>query len=127
MPRPSRKITASASQTHRIRASNFPLPHCKLSASCDEPPPPPVRRASLRLSAENMVSVANGGAVTPSGALRHYLQRPQPRSSLSLRVDCAELAPAAMTPDAVSCGVRTPRQSARNCPPAVSPPDLFDF
>lgn len=100
--------------------------------------------------------VANGGARTPSGALAHFLAaycpaelalarsdylrpplspRAAPRSSLSLRVDSAELAPLlrARTPHSVS--VHTLRRQARAHEPVydalpsepIPPPELFDF
>lgn len=77
------------------------------------PPPPPPRSDSLRLSAEDMVLIANGGQRTSSGALAHFLAayspaelslarsdylrppgsppRLHPRSALSLRADSADV------------------------------------
>ncbi|CAK1595120.1 unnamed protein product [Parnassius mnemosyne] len=48
------------------------------SVQC-EGPAVPLRSASLRLSAEQLVSLANGGATTASGALHHYLAAACPR------------------------------------------------
>lgn len=110
-------LPGSAPRRRRRRRAHPP------ASSSDEratpPPPPPPRTDSLRLSAEDMVLVANGGLRTPSGALAHFLAaytpaelslarseylRPplspnesqdrdhvQPRSSLSLRADSVDV------------------------------------
>ncbi|XP_047037684.1 formin-like protein 3 [Helicoverpa zea] len=132
----------------------MPRPSRSSSSSRDTPPPPPPppRSDSLRLSAEDMVLVANGGARTPSGALAHFLAaytpaelalarsdylRPPaaspvpPRSSLSLRVDSAEaVAPRRSRPRHVPhahshSGHALRRQGRARSPP--SPPTPADL
>lgn len=150
------------------RSPRTPTPH---SSSDDRstpppPPPPPPRTDSLRLSAEDMVFVANGGMRTPSGALAHFLTayspaelslarsdylRPpvsphhsssiQPRSSLSLRADSADIDHSSrnlkpkMPHQSYSYSVHTLRRQSRmrspecDCLPTdpIPPPELFDF
>ncbi|KPJ04420.1 hypothetical protein RR46_01055 [Papilio xuthus] len=83
--------------------------------TCSEP-------GSARLSAEDIVSVANGGAVTPSGALRHYLApplAPPPPPATP---------PAALAPP-LSLSARSLRHAPCDCLPQhpIPPPELFHF
>ncbi|XP_046974599.1 uncharacterized protein LOC124540862 [Vanessa cardui] len=103
-----------------------------------------------------MVLVANAGLRTPSGALAHYLTaytpeslarsdylrpplspaRVQPRSSLSLRADSADVDTKHRLPHTSSVyalrrqgRVRSPVSPPCDCLPVdpIPPPELFDF
>ncbi|XP_072933958.1 uncharacterized protein, partial [Epargyreus clarus] len=156
-PRRRRRRRAVPPAAPRTPSPRSPTPSPAPSPS---PPPPPPRSDSLRLSAEDMVLVANGGLRTPSGTLAHFLAypphrlciarsdylrpmspaRPQPRSSLSLRVDDDTDHPHPPHPPH-SCSVHTLRRPPRprsppsplepscDCLPTdpIPPPELFDF
>lgn len=146
------KLWLPGSAPRRRRRPRRPSPSPSPSASpspspSPSPPPPPPRCDSLRLSAEDMVLVANAGLRTPSGTLAHYLTdyrsdylrppepRAHPRSSLSLRAETVDV-DVRVIPHTVS--VHTLRRQSRVHSPAlplcdclpvdpIPPPELFDF